>query len=108
MQERDYIDKKGIPRRALVETETSPPEKGILTSIYLDEALKERGCSAEFVKNLYHEMHKRGMVTPADVRNPRHAELLRAALLATIRLDVQTLQSLAEEQFGNGRKQHRP
>lgn len=104
MQEKDYIDKRGIPRRSLVETEVSPPDKGILTSIYLDEALRERGCSSEFVKKLYQEMHVRGLVTPEDVRNPKNADLIRASLQSTIQLDVQTLMSLAEEQFTNGRQ----
>lgn len=103
MQEKDYIDKKGIPRRALVATETSPPDKGILTSVYLDEALRERGCSQEFIRNLYQNMHTRGLVTPEDVQNPKNAELLRAALLSTVHMDVQTIQALAEEQF-NGRQ----
>lgn len=104
MQEKDYTDRKGIPRRSLVETEVSSPEKGILISIYLDEALKERGCSTEFIKKLYQEMHKRGLVTPADVRNPKNADLLRASLQSTILMDVQTLQSIAEEQLTNGRQ----
>lgn len=104
MFERDYVDKNGIPRRSLVETEVSSPEKGILTSVYLDEALRERGCSTEFVKKLYQEMHTRGLVTPEDVQSPQNAELLRAALQSTIRMDVQTLQALAKEQLPNGRQ----
>lgn len=107
MLEKDYVDKKGIPRRALVETETSPPDKGILTSFYMDDVLRERGCSADFIKTLYNEMVTRGLITPADILEPQAAELLRAALLATIRLDVQTLQGIAKEQFNNGRTNHR-
>lgn len=107
MQEKDYIDKKGIPRRALVETETSPPDKGILTSVYLDEALRERGCSQEFIRKLYTEMHARGLVSPEDVQSPRNADLLRAALQSAYLMDVQTLQMIAKEQVNNGRQHHK-
>lgn len=105
--EKDYTDKHGIPRRVLVEGETSAPDKGILVSIYIDDVLKEKGCSPEFRKRLIIEMHKRGLITPEDVRNPKSAELLRAALLATVQIDVQTLQAIAEEQFTNVRNHHR-
>lgn len=103
MLKKDYKDKNGIPRQALVESETSPPDKGILTSIYLDEVLRERGCSPDFIKRLYTEMVQRGLVSPFDVLAPKAPELLRAALLATIRIDVQTLQQIAQEQLPNGR-----
>ena len=105
MIEKDYTDKKGIPRRALVESELSPPEKGILTSIYLDEFLEQRGCSTEFRKKLIIEMQKRGLVTPADVLyKPNSAELLRAALQSALLMDVQTILAIAKEQFDNARQ----
>jgi len=107
MLEKNYKDKHGIPRRALVETETSPPDKGILTSIYLDEYLREQGCSPDFIKRLTSEMFQRGLVSPVDVLSTKAPELLRAALLATIRIDVQTLQTLAQEQLPNGTTTHR-
>lgn len=103
MLKKDYKDKNGVPRQALVESETSPPDKGILTSIYLDEFLRAQGCSPDFIKRLYTEMFQRGLVSPVDVLAQKAPELLRAALLATIRIDVQTLQSLATEQLPNGR-----
>lgn len=102
MIQKDYKDKKGVPRRALVETETSSPNEGILTSIYLDEFLRAQGCSPDFIKRLYIEMVQRGLVSPFDVLAPKAPELLRAALLATIRIDVQTLQSIAKEQLPDG------
>lgn len=102
MQTKNYKDKNGVPRQALVESETSPPDKGILTSIYLDEFLRKQGCSPDFIKRLYTEMVQRGLVSPFDVLSSKAPELLRAALLATIRIDVQTLQSIAMEQLPNG------
>lgn len=103
MLKKTYKDKNGIPRQALVESETSPPNEGILTSIYLDEFLRAQGFSPDFIKRLYTEMFQRGLVSPADVLSNKAPELLRAALLATIRIDVQTLQQLATEQLPNGR-----
>lgn len=106
MIERDYVDKKGIPRRALVNDEYSEPSKGILTSIYLDEKLRELGWADYQIARLYQELAKRGLVACADFKNESHA-LMRSALMAVLALDVQTIQSIAEEQR-NGRTHESP
>lgn len=105
MIEVDYTDAKGIPRRALVNDEYDNPNTGILTSLYLDEALRELGWADYQIKRLYEELTKRGIITPAQVTSESHA-LLRSALMAVLAFDVQTLQTIAEAQ--NGRTNSSP
>lgn len=106
MIERDYVDKKGIPRRVLVNDEYDDPAKGIVTSLYLDEKLKEKGWADYQISRLYEELWKRGIITPAQVTSESHA-LLRSALQAVMSMDVMTLQSIAEDQQ-NGRTHSSP
>lgn len=107
MISKDFKDKQGIPRRALVPDEYSDPKKGIIISIYLDEELRKRGWTPENITRLYDELWKRGLITPADVLNPQAQHLLRASLLAVVQMDSQTLQSIAKEQTQDGRPNHR-
>lgn len=106
MVEVDYVDKKGIPRRVLVNDEYDDPAKGIITSIYLDETLREKGWADYQIKRLYEELTKRGIITPAQVTSVSHA-LLRSALQAVMSMDVQTLEAIAETQR-NGRTHSSP
>lgn len=107
MIEKDYTDKHGIQRRVLVQDEYSDPAKGILKSIYLDEELKERGWTTENIKSLYNELWKRQLITAADLLKNEAPALVRAALVAVLSLDIQTLQSIAKDQVQNGRTNRR-
>ena len=107
MIEKDYKDKKGIHRRALVPDEYSDPAKGILISVYLDEELKKRGWANDNITKLYDELRKRNLITCADFQNPQAQQLLRASLLAVSQMDVQTLQAIAMEQTQDGRTSNR-
>lgn len=107
MIEKDFKDKKGIHRRALVPDEYSDPAKGIIVSVYLDEELRKRGWSNDNISKLYTELRQRGLITPADFLKPQAQQLLRASLLAVSQMDVQTLQAIALEQTQDGRTNQR-
>lgn len=103
---KDFKDKKGIHRRALVPDEYSDPAKGIIVSVYLDEELRKRGWSNDNISKLYTELRQRGLITPADFLKPQAQQLLRASLLAVSQMDVQTLQAIALEQTQDGTRSH--
>lgn len=98
---KDYVDKKGIKRRVLVPDESTPPEQGIPQSVDFDEELQSKGNSPEFVKRLYNELAARGLITPSDFLKADSPMLIRSALLSTIQVDAQILQTIAKEQLQN-------
>lgn len=102
MIRKDYTDQNGIRRRALVPDEYTNAEEGLPASISLDAALLQQGCSFEYIKRLYAELQARGLIEPADFLKPQAPDLISAALRATIRMDVQTIQAIAKEQ-SNGK-----
>lgn len=102
MIQRDYTDKDGILRRVMLPDDMTPPEQGILISVYLDEELKNRGHPIDFIKRLYRELWARGVVSPSDYLRAEAPTLLRSALLATYTTDVQELQLIAKEQQPHG------
>lgn len=100
---KDFNDKDGVKRRVLVTDESTPPEQGIPLSIQLDEELRKRGNSPDFIRRLYTELSARGLITPSDFLRAESSMLIRSALLSTIQVDSQILQSIAKEQSTNGK-----
>lgn len=98
---KDYTDNNGIQRRALLPDESTPPEQGIMLSVYLDEELQKRGFSIELIKRLYAELFVRGVVTHEDYLRAESPTLIRSAVLSAIQVDVQVLQDIARSQQRN-------
>lgn len=98
MLKKDYYDERGIKRRVLVPSDDIPLSEGIPVSLPLENLYVD--APTEFVVRLTNALFARGLVEPEDFMKPGAAELVRVALLDTLRFDAQSIVSLANEHKG--------
>ncbi len=81
----DYLDEQKIKRRVLVPVGADPGE-GIPLSLDVDQLYAD--CPLSFRQRLVTELWAVGLIEKKDFDNPNAGNLIRSALLATVKSDT--------------------
>lgn len=92
----DFVDREGVMRRVLLPDGDHNVNEGIPISLPVDSLYEH--CPIEFRRKLIEELFARGLVEPCDFLKSGASELIRSAILATVKSDVLDIITLASKE----------